>query len=135
MQYVGVDIIEITRIEGVVKRWGETFLQRVFTPAELKLYQNPSSLAVRFAAKEAVWKAFSKKKIALKDISVVNTPEGKPEVKLKKLKNLRKKMKKKPRKKITNKLTNQQTNKRQKRAEQVRKNSGILLPANGWCYG
>ena len=43
MQYVGVDIIEISRIERLIKRWGETFLRRVFTPAELRSYTNTSS--------------------------------------------------------------------------------------------
>jgi len=56
MQHIGVDIIEIGRIETVTKRWGQTFLARVFTPAELKLYSNTASLAARFAAKEAVLK-------------------------------------------------------------------------------
>jgi holo-[acyl-carrier protein] synthase len=84
MQYVGVDIIEITRIEGVVKRWGETFLQRVFTPAELKLYSNASSLAVRFAAKEAVLKALGAcdKGISWQEIEILAELNGKPSVNL-----------------------------------------------------
>lgn len=54
----GVDIIEIPRIERVVARYGERFLQRVYTEAEQTLYRGRvPELAARFAAKEAVSKA------------------------------------------------------------------------------
>ena len=84
MQYVGVDIIEITRIDRFIKRWGETFLQRVFTPSELKLYRNTSSLAARFAAKEAVLKALGAcdKGISWQDIEILAELNGKPMVNL-----------------------------------------------------
>ena len=58
---VGIDIIEIERIEKAVQRSGERFLQRVFTAAERSYCENKrqphSSYAARFAAKEAVLKA------------------------------------------------------------------------------
>ena len=84
MQYVGVDIIEITRIEKLIHRWGETFLQRIFTPAELKLYNNTSSLAVRFAAKEAILKALGAcdKGISWQEIEILAEVNGKPFVNL-----------------------------------------------------
>jgi holo-[acyl-carrier protein] synthase len=54
----GVDLIELERIEGVVRRYGSRFLERVFTSRELEqVGENTASLAVRFAAKEAVAKA------------------------------------------------------------------------------
>jgi holo-[acyl-carrier protein] synthase len=54
----GVDIIEIKRFEGTINRQGERFKQRFFTPTELgQVGENIASLAVRFAAKEAVSKA------------------------------------------------------------------------------
>jgi holo-[acyl-carrier protein] synthase len=57
MLYTGIDIIEIDRIERAVARWGDQFLQRVFTAAELARYrERPASLAARWAAKEAVAK-------------------------------------------------------------------------------
>ena len=84
MQYVGVDIIEISRIERLIKRWGETFLRRVFTPAELRNYTNTSSLAARFAAKEAVLKALGAcdKGISWQDIEILSEANGQPSVKL-----------------------------------------------------
>src|SRR6185503_11153936 len=57
MLYTGIDLIEIERIERAIARWGERFLQRVFTPAELAAYRTRvPSLAARWAAKEAVAK-------------------------------------------------------------------------------
>ncbi|MCX8061376.1 MAG: holo-ACP synthase [Anaerolineales bacterium] len=54
----GIDAVEIQRIEDVIQRYGERFLQRVFTLQEIRLYcSRPPSLAARFAAKEAVSKA------------------------------------------------------------------------------
>jgi holo-[acyl-carrier-protein] synthase len=55
--YVGTDIIEIVRIRQAIERWGERFLDRVYTPAEQKLYDRRAhSLAACFAGKEAVMK-------------------------------------------------------------------------------
>lgn len=84
MQHIGVDIIEITRIEAVINRWGKTFLERVFTPAELKLYNNAPSLAARFAAKEAVLKALGAcdKGISWQEIEILAENNGKPHVSL-----------------------------------------------------
>ena len=54
----GVDIIEIARFAGTLERQGERFKQRFYTPRELEQAgESVASLAVRFAAKEAVSKA------------------------------------------------------------------------------
>jgi len=54
----GVDLIEIERIADIVDRRGKKYLERIYTPAELVLCdQRIESLAVRYAAKEAVAKA------------------------------------------------------------------------------
>ena len=82
-QHIGVDIIEIDRIRKAIGRWGETFLARVFTPSELKLYRDkPSSLAARFAAKEAVLKSLDAcdRGISWQDIEVLAESGGKPAV-------------------------------------------------------
>ena len=84
-QHIGIDIIEIDRIRKACNRWGETFLKRVFTPAELALYRTKyASLAVRFAAKEAVLKALGAcdAGISWQDIEVVSEADGKPRVNL-----------------------------------------------------
>lgn len=54
----GVDLIEISRIQATLDRYGQRFLQRVFTAPEIAAYgSKPASLAARWAAKEAVAKA------------------------------------------------------------------------------
>jgi holo-[acyl-carrier protein] synthase len=78
----GVDITEVKRLRQAVEKWGEEFLNRVFTEDELEnaktrgsLYQH---LAGRFAAKEAVFKALGDAKLSWKDVQVLNDAEGKP---------------------------------------------------------
>jgi holo-[acyl-carrier protein] synthase len=85
----GIDLVDFPRIEDMVKRHGERFLDRVFTVAEQQ-YANANKngiekLAGRFAAKEAVMKLVGtgwRGKIAWTDIEVVNTETGQPEVRL-----------------------------------------------------
>jgi holo-[acyl-carrier protein] synthase len=82
MQYIGTDIIEISRIKRAIARWGENFLLRVYTDLELSLYrEKPASLAARFAAKEAVAKALGRPPgIVLRQIEVLSGPDGQPVV-------------------------------------------------------
>jgi len=78
----GVDITEVSRLRQAVEKWGESFLDRVFTKEELanaktrgSLYQH---LAGRFAAKEAVFKAMGDPQLSWKDVQVLNDKEGRP---------------------------------------------------------
>jgi holo-[acyl-carrier-protein] synthase len=85
---IGIDIVKIERMKQVVEKWGNRFLERVFTDGEISYCygkKNPFlSFAVRFAAKEALIKAVgSIDSISLKDIEVVNVDGGKPIIKLK----------------------------------------------------
>ena len=85
MHYIGIDIIEIARIEKAIDRWGKSFLHRVYTDAELAAYhKHPSSLAARFAGKEAVIKALgiANKGVGLKEIEILSDSKGKPVVHL-----------------------------------------------------
>ena len=82
---VGVDIIEIDRIEQATLTLHDSFLKRVYTQAELELSENDaSSLAVRFAAKEAVMKALGTgvRGIGWKDIEILDNNAGAPFVQL-----------------------------------------------------
>lgn len=83
MQHIGTDIVEIARIEKAIGYWGERFLYRVYTIKELALCRHKvSSLAVRFAGKEAVIKALGTQTggISWKDIEILSEPDGKPVV-------------------------------------------------------
>jgi len=84
---VGIDLVKIDRMKEVVEKWGQRFLERVFTAGEISYCyekKNPYlSLSVRFAAKEALIKAIgSAVPVALTDIEVVNVDTGKPFLKI-----------------------------------------------------
>lgn len=81
---VGVDIIEIRRIEQAISRWGDRFLSRIFTPEELRICQGrPHSLAARFAAKEATIKVLQGRRgIRWRDIEIVKQANGAPLLRL-----------------------------------------------------
>src|SRR3982750_3323414 len=79
---VGVDIVEIKRLAR--QAHNPRFLKRVFTSQEVaycSARRNAAQhFAVRFAAKEAVWKAVGDRRLLHRDIQVWNRPDGKPEV-------------------------------------------------------
>jgi holo-[acyl-carrier protein] synthase len=82
---VGIDIVEIKRIESAVNRGRERFLRRVYTEMELKTCQNRlSSLASRFAAKEAVMKVLGTggTGIAWREIEILAGDDRRPSVRL-----------------------------------------------------
>tara|TARA_B100000315_G_C14459315_1_gene533001 strand:+ start:264 stop:629 length:366 start_codon:yes stop_codon:yes gene_type:complete len=85
MHHIGVDIIEIARIQRAIERWDERFLHRVYTELELRLCRRkPSRLAGRFAGKEAVMKALGTgvRGISWREIEILSEPSGKPLVRL-----------------------------------------------------
>jgi holo-[acyl-carrier protein] synthase len=82
---VGVDVIEIERIEVVLRRHGQRFLQRVYTSREQAYCRGRvPELAVRFAAKEAISKALGTgmRGIAWREMEILCDERGKPLVRL-----------------------------------------------------
>ncbi len=83
---LGVDLVEIGRIKALARR-NPKFLTGVFSKAEIaycKAKKNPwPHFAVRFAAKEAVYKALGKAEVPLTAISVHRGKDGRPSVKIK----------------------------------------------------
>ena len=82
---VGVDIIEIDRIQAAIVRFGDRFLNKIYTPFEIQSCSQRKKpripeLAARFAAKEAYSKAIGTglRGIHFKDIEVRNDYRGKP---------------------------------------------------------
>jgi len=82
---IGNDIIDITRIERTLERFGERFVARIFTDIERQKSERrmarAASYAKRFAAKEACSKALGtgfRKGVFWRDMGVVNLPSGKP---------------------------------------------------------
>ncbi len=85
----GIDLVDCPRIEQMMQRHGERFLNRVFTVSEQAYAQKNKNtvekLAGRFAAKEAILKLMGtgwRGKIAWTDIEVTNNMVGQPEVAL-----------------------------------------------------
>jgi len=90
---LGTDIVEIRRIADAVERWGDHFLNRVFTPAErtycMERNRNPyPHLAARFAAKESAIKALTPLRASadgapnLTDIEITNEVSGLPRIRV-----------------------------------------------------
>ena len=85
---IGSDLCNIERIQHSLDRFGDKFLNRVFTEAERKRAASrphtvAGTLAKRFAAKEAFSKAVGtgfKRGVFMKDIGVVNAPSGAPTI-------------------------------------------------------
>ena len=85
----GIDLVDCPRIEEMVARHGERFVQRIFTAAEQAYAESNKNkiekLAGRFAAKEAILKLMGtgwRGKIAWTDIEIINNSSGQPEVTL-----------------------------------------------------
>lgn len=86
---LGSDLCDTRRIEEVLKRHGDRFLERVFTPAERakaeRRANRAETYAKRFAAKEACSKALGtgfRAGVFWRDMGVVNLPSGRPTMKL-----------------------------------------------------
>ena len=85
MHQVGVDIIEIDRIRSTIDRWGQRFLTKVYTKAELDFCRGRApELAVRFAGKEAVMKALGtgRRGVSWRDVEILSNRRNAPLVHL-----------------------------------------------------
>lgn len=84
---IGIDVIQPQRVERLLEKYGERFVQRVLTPAERTAYARSVRpvlfLANRFAAKEAFSKAMGtgfRYPVTLQCISITQNPAGKPDL-------------------------------------------------------
>ena len=89
IQGIGIDLVENERIEKIINKWGQKFLQRVFSDEEIKYcgrhIQSSLLYGARFAAKEAFLKALGiglGMGIKLREIEVVHDDQGKPDLSL-----------------------------------------------------
>lgn len=86
---IGIDIIEIVRIKKSINKYGDAFINKIFTKNEIEYCINKPNIyqhfAARFAGKEAVAKALSTMApngFNWKDIEIYNLENGLPQVKL-----------------------------------------------------
>lgn len=79
----GIDIIEVDRIKKALDRWGDAFINHIFTAEEITYCQKhkfpAQNYAARFAAKEAIYKAVGDNPhLGWKDIQILKDNHGKP---------------------------------------------------------
>jgi len=86
---IGTDITECLRIAKMIERHGDLFINRVYTPAEIRYCQTRKQTTEHFtgrwAAKEAVLKALGtgwRRGISWRDVEVLNEPSGRPLVRV-----------------------------------------------------
>ena len=86
---IGNDLIDIRRIERTLERFGDRFIERIFTPLERqkadRRRNRVETYAKRFAAKEACSKALGtgfRRGVYWRDLGVINLPGGKPSMEL-----------------------------------------------------
>ncbi len=86
---IGIDLVEVSRMERALARSGERLLERIFTPAEREACEavggGTARWAVRFAGKEAVLKALGtgwSGGISWHDVEILRPPQGAPQVRL-----------------------------------------------------
>jgi len=84
---IGIDIAEVPRVQDAIQRFGERFLERVFTPGERRYCDSKANrverYAARFAAKEAAVKALGtgwNHGVRWRDCEVVRMPGGRPTI-------------------------------------------------------
>jgi len=83
----GIDIAEVPRIARSIERFGDRFIQRVFTDGEIRYCNRKANrverYAARFAAKEAAMKAIGtgwNYGVAWRDVEVARVPGGRPTI-------------------------------------------------------
>ncbi|GAB4113832.1 MAG: holo-[acyl-carrier-protein] synthase [Candidatus Caldatribacteriota bacterium] len=86
---LGIDLVEINRVEKIIKRWEDVFINRLFTQQEIEYCENKNnnkfqSYAGKFAAKEAFLKAlgWGLWKIEWKEIEILNDNKGRPFIRI-----------------------------------------------------
>ena len=87
---IGTDLIDSRRIEKLIKKFGNRFINKYFSEHEIKnadnVFSKPLFYSKRFAGKEAFWKAISPEKkntIFFKDIEILSTRTGQPFINIK----------------------------------------------------
>ena len=84
---VGIDLVEVYRVQRLLDRWGDKFIKRCFSPLEIVYCGRKENAAMHYAARFAVKEAFLKclgiglvGGVSMRDIGVVRTAWTKPEL-------------------------------------------------------
>jgi holo-[acyl-carrier protein] synthase len=86
---IGTDLVEISRIEKILQRWGDRFIEKVYSPIETDYCQGKAFPSIHFAARFAAKESFLKSLgiglgmgVGLKDIELINNEQGSPLMKV-----------------------------------------------------
>ena len=86
---IGIDLVEVARIETILKKWDEKFTKRIFSRDEIIYCEKKAFPAIHYAARFAAKEAFLKclgsgiwSGLTLRDMEVFNNRDGKPELRL-----------------------------------------------------
>jgi len=86
---IGTDLVEVSRIERILKKWGDRFLHRVYSTDEIEYCKNKAFPAIHFAARFAAKESFLKSLgiglgmgVGLSEIEVSNNALGRPVLKM-----------------------------------------------------
>ncbi|HYA13084.1 MAG TPA: holo-ACP synthase [Syntrophales bacterium] len=86
---IGTDFVEVSRIEKILEKWGDRFIEKVYSHDEINYCQNKAFPAMHYAARFAAKESFLKSLgiglgmgIKLKEIEVINNPQGRPVLKI-----------------------------------------------------
>lgn len=86
---IGTDIVEVSRIEKILQRWGEQFVTKVYSHSEADYCKKCAFPAMHFAARFAAKESFLKSMgiglgmgVSLKDVELINNQKGKPLLKI-----------------------------------------------------
>lgn len=86
---IGIDIVEVKRIDDIIERWDDSFVKRIYSQEEIdycyRKVRASMHFAARFAAKEAFVKCLGRELgngVALRHITVINEQDGTPRLKL-----------------------------------------------------
>jgi holo-[acyl-carrier protein] synthase len=84
---VGIDLVDVNRMKKLLAKWGGRFTERYFSQREIEYCQRKAISAIHFAARFAAKESFLKSLgiglgmgVALKEIEVINDPQGKPDL-------------------------------------------------------
>ncbi len=78
---IGTDIVKISRLEELRKKYGDKFLTKILSEEEIEVLPNERAeefIAGRFAVKEALVKALDDRGINFSDVTILNKESGKP---------------------------------------------------------
>ena len=82
---IGTDLVEVSRVEKILQKWGEKFIKKVYSQNEIEYCEKKAFPSIHYAARFAAKESFLKSLgiglgmgVKLQDIEVINNQQGSP---------------------------------------------------------